>query len=67
MPPQHRPHNASGWSTISPQERQRGGSTPSTSARPIRRNPADVLVVKVAEFGMTPHHRAAGAFVNPPQ
>jgi hypothetical protein len=38
MPAQQAPHSVSGSSTIAPQARQRGGSTPSTTARPIRRS-----------------------------
>jgi hypothetical protein len=65
IPPQHRPHSASGSSTISPQERQRGGSTPSTTARPIRRNRSAILLVGVADVSIRTHHRAIGAFVKP--
>jgi hypothetical protein len=35
---QHDPQSASGSPTVAPHPRQRGGSTPSTTARPIRRN-----------------------------
>jgi hypothetical protein len=48
IPLQHRLHSASGCSMISPQERHRGGNTPSTSARPVRRF-GGILAVKVAE------------------
>src|SRR5215470_9098184 len=65
IPLQHRLHSASGCPTISPQERQRGGKTPSTSTRPIRRNRSVVLAVKVAEASIRTHHQSVGAFVNP--
>jgi hypothetical protein len=50
---------------VSPQDRQHGGSTPSTTARPICRNRLAVLAVKVADACIAAHHLAAGAFVNP--
>ena len=60
IPPQHRPHSASGSSTISPQARQRGGSTASTSPRPIRRSCVNVLAGRVAAAVIDTHDQAGG-------
>jgi hypothetical protein len=63
--PQQRPHSESGCSIISPQDRHRGGKTPSRTVRPIRRNRSVALPVKLAEACIRTHHQAARVFVNP--
>jgi hypothetical protein len=57
---QQRPHSASISSTVVPQARQRGGSTPSTTARPKRRNRPGTLAASC----IATHHRAAISRVN---
>src|SRR5580704_6995743 len=52
---QQAPHNPSMSSTVAPQARQRGGRTPSTTARVIRRNRAG----RVAASCITAHHQSA--------
>ena len=61
MPAQHAPHSASISSTVTPQFRQRGGSTPSTTARPSRRKAAG----RVAASCIAAHHRIAAPRVKP--
>ena len=55
MPLQQRPHRASGSPTVSPQARQRGGSTPSTTARPIRRSRLVAQSAKLADACIRQH------------
>jgi len=64
MPDQHRPHSPSGSPTISPQPRQRGGSTPSITARPIRSKRLEARLAKLADACIDTHHQVARAFVN---
>ena len=63
-PAQQRPHRLSGSSTVSPQPRQRGGSTASTTARPIRSNRLDAQPAKLAGACIDTHHQVTTAFVN---
>jgi NADH dehydrogenase [ubiquinone] 1 alpha subcomplex assembly factor 5 len=64
MPPQHRPHRLSASPTISPQARQRGGSTASTTARPIRSKRLEAQPAKLADACIDTHHQVADPFVN---
>jgi NADH dehydrogenase [ubiquinone] 1 alpha subcomplex assembly factor 5 len=64
MPAQHRPHKLSGSPTISPQARQRGGNTPSTTARPIRNTRLDAQPTRLADACIETHHQRAAGFVN---
>ena len=52
---------------VSPQARQRGGNTPSTMARPIRRKWLEAQLARVADACIDTHHQVVGTFVNPDQ
>jgi hypothetical protein len=52
---EHLGHRASGSPTVAPQARQRGGNTPSTTARVSRRN----RVGRVAASCIAAHHQSA--------
>jgi hypothetical protein len=49
---------------VAPQARQRGGKTPSTTARPIRRSGPETKAAKVAEASIATHHQVGSGFVN---
>jgi hypothetical protein len=58
---QQRPHSASGSPTVSPQARQRGGSTASTTARPMRRSWAGRTAgIRIDAIIDTPDQRRRG-------
>ena len=61
IPAQHDPQSASTSPTVAPQFRQRGGNTPSTTARPSRRR----AVGRVAVSCIAAHHQGAAPRVKP--